>query len=165
MSFKNTSPKQFRLYLYLLDLVENIATEECVLWPYAKTRAGYGVVTTPERKREYVHRIAYWVANGRWPEPNACHRCDVRACINPSHLFEGDDAANLKDMREKGRGYQLPPMKGERHALAKLTDGQVVAMRTEYSSGPHEMTRLAEKYGVSYYTVWDIINRRSRTDI
>lgn len=34
---------------------------------------------------------------------DTCHKCDVRNCINPAHLFVGTRFDNLKDMTSKGR--------------------------------------------------------------
>lgn len=53
---------------------------------------------------------------------------------------------------------------GAKHFMAKLTDRDVLALREDFSAG---VTRrdLAAKYGISYYTVWDITTRRSWTHI
>lgn len=50
---------------------------------------------------------------------------------------------------------------GERHPNAKLTDKQVAAIRREYARGT-KVQPLADKYGVSYTTVWAIVNNVSR---
>lgn len=36
---------------------------------------------------------------------DACHRCDIRACVRPSHLFEGTRLQNVQDMDGKGRRW------------------------------------------------------------
>lgn len=32
------------------------------------------------------------------------HKCDVRLCVNPEHLFVGTNDDNMKDMADKKRG-------------------------------------------------------------
>ena len=57
----------------------------------------------PTRKG-YAHRLAWAAANGPVPDGMCVlHSCDVRACINPKHLFLGTNKDNTQDMVTKGR--------------------------------------------------------------
>jgi DNA invertase Pin-like site-specific DNA recombinase len=55
------------------------------------------------------------------------HKCDNRQCVNPEHLILGTNKENTADMRNKGRGYELPI--GERSHVAKFSDEQIAEMR------------------------------------
>lgn len=73
----------------------------CWLWE-GYVRSGYGRL-----RQKSVHRLAWEDANG--PIPNGMsvlHRCDVRLCCNPDHLFVGTNADNNRDMSSKGRNGQ-----------------------------------------------------------
>ena len=85
-----------------------------------------------------------------------CHRCDNRKCVNPSHLFLGSVADNNKDRAEKKRCADI---KGEKHHLAKLTEGQVRDIRIKYANGCIKQQQLALEYGVSHNTISGIIHR------
>jgi hypothetical protein len=66
-------------------------TETCWLWTGARTKAGYGQITTSRRsaehKRLYTHRLAWELLRGPIPDGLTIdHLCRVRHCCNPDHL-------------------------------------------------------------------------------
>lgn len=76
----------------------------CWLWMRALGTSGYGI-TYRDGIQIRAHRLAYELANGPIPAGLfALHRCDIRSCCNPSHLFLGTMQDNHDDMHRKGRG-------------------------------------------------------------
>jgi HNH endonuclease len=124
-------------------------SDECWLWT-GGLRNGYGVIGTRSYGPiAYTHRVAWELTYG--PVPNGlfvCHKCDVRNCVRPDHLFLGTNADNQADKIAKGRarwGVHI----GAEHPRAKLTDADVVAIRMRYAKGGVLQTELAAEYGVT----------------
>jgi hypothetical protein len=82
----------------------DIADTRCWFWTGAKTGSGYGSVgIEPRRVTKLAHRVAWFLATGKWPNPQALHKCDNRLCVRFSHLFEGTNSDNVADTWAKWR--------------------------------------------------------------
>ncbi len=129
----------------------------CHLWLRAVRGHGYGVLWW-EGGLVDVHRLSWAEANGPIPPGNViCHRCDVRLCINPAHLFLGTQADNLRDMALKGRASRKARAwpRGEKNRGAKLTASDVLAIRKDARS----RVDIAAAYSVSYSAIARIKTR------
>ena len=118
------------------------AINDCWVWIGAKTHNGYGLARHGKMKR--AHRLMWELWFGKVPpKMQVLHRCDVPACIRPSHLFLGDHDDNMADKVSKGR-----VLKGEENLGGrKLTQHQVSAIiRAPVSV---KGSTLAKRYGVS----------------
>lgn len=157
-------------------MVDCRATTECWPWRGGLTRKGYGYTSisrswtdAPRAGRFWqAHRFAWFLANGPIPTDSngrplhILHRCDSPPCCNPAHLFLGTNLENVRDRETKGRGGDH---RGEKHGRAKLTEEQVVAIRTRRSAG-ETCTALAAAFGIGKSHVSAIAsNRRWRAEI
>jgi hypothetical protein len=106
----------------------------CWMWNGNPRENGY-CRTTYKRKNWYLHRLSYAAFVGEIPDGmDVCHRCDVRGCCNPAHLFVGTRLDNVRDAVSKGRhahGKSLPQ--------AKLSESDISSIVERAAAG--------EKYG------------------
>jgi hypothetical protein len=104
----------------------------CILWIGNTARTGYGMLNW-QNQVWLAHRLAWMDVHGRIPDGmNVLHRCDVRVCINPAHLFLGTTADNMRDLREKER------------IRGRMSNGALAAIQGAAGS-PRE---IAARYGV-----------------
>lgn len=65
-----------------------------------------------------AHRMAWELHQGSPPgNAHVLHRCDNPPCCNPSHLFLGDNTANIADRVAKGRSPR-----GENHWTHRMPE-------------------------------------------
>ena len=66
---------------------KSVVSGDCILWTGGINGSGYGVISICNRSVS-VHKAAHEVYVGPIPENGWIgHRCGVRHCINPEHLF------------------------------------------------------------------------------
>lgn len=128
----------------------------CHIWGGVVSTHGYGVISV-KSLRFHAHRASMVAQHGPVPpEMVVCHKCDVRNCINPDHLFVGTQSDNMKDASRKGRitAFMHPGsmVRGEAHKMARLTDAEAEEIR----NSDLEPRFLMAKYSVAYSTVYRV---------
>ena len=134
-----------------------VSDSGCWIWVASTFKTGYGQFNPRNGRIVTAHRFSYELHNGQIPSGMfVCHRCDVRSCVNPDHLFLGTCAENLADMRAKGRARHASRA-GEKNPSAKLT----VKQAREIYCSDRPRTELAAKYGITRQAVRNIKLRKS----
>jgi HNH endonuclease len=132
----------------------------CWLWRGLVRPDGYGA-TRFEGKEHGAHRVAWRLFRGEIALGQVvCHKCDVRACVNPEHLFLGTVADNVHDMTRKGRSRR-----GMKHGSAKLNEDQVRRIKTMLAEDRLFMSEIAQEFGVSQTTIRAIKVGRTWRDV
>jgi hypothetical protein len=73
------------------------------IWTGALSDNGYGKFRIGNRICR-AHQIAYLLFNGEIPSGlQVHHTCDIKACVNPAHLWVGTQRQNVQDSWNKGR--------------------------------------------------------------
>lgn len=143
-------------------------TDGCWLWTGRLGRTGYGRFKPSPEGLVLVHRFSWQMHNGPVPDDlRVLHRCDVRNCVRPDHLFLGTQADNVHDMHAKGRArkHRGPSRyKGEKNHLAKLTDADVLEIRRRAAEGA-VLGEMARRYGVSAPTIREVVLRLRWTHV
>jgi len=121
----------------------------CWLWTARLEKSGYGSMSRGGKIAQGsqgigAHRASWLIHRGPIPRGLfVCHHCDVRACVNPDHLYLGDCKKNLSDAASRKRMAW-----GERHGRAKLTAEKVRVIRRMRQHG-FLHREIAAEVGVS----------------
>lgn len=130
----------------------------CWLWTAPLDKDGYGGFRKDGETR--VHRVAWQLAYGPIPAGlQVLHRCDVRSCVRPDHLFLGTNADNIADKMSKGRYGDGHSHIGTDSSFAVLDEDAVREIRRLYSVGDVTQMALASHYGVRRTAISKIVRR------
>ena len=126
----------------------------CWLWTAYCNKLGYGTFKLRDMS-VHAHRISYQLYRGDITTGlDVLHRCDVRSCVNPSHLFLGTQQDNIRDMVAKNR--QSGAL-GQNNIFSKLTSDQILAIRADQR--PQRL--VAADYGIDKTHVWRIRTKKA----
>lgn len=126
-------------------------TTGCWLWLRKIDRDGYGRIWNGSREIG-AHKFSFESTFGSVADGlQVLHRCDTPSCVNPQHLFIGDQSVNMQDASSKGR--MLYP--------ARLP----AAVRRGIAASTLARNATAQEFGVSSRTVQAIWKKvRSKQD-
>jgi hypothetical protein len=133
-------------------------TDGCWLWTGCIAPTGYGQIMNPDtRVAMSAHRVSWELHFGQIPDGLfVLHRCDVRACVRPDHLFLGTNADNMTDKTQKRRHSF-----GESHPLSRLTESDVRAIHAEWEAGGTTQRAIADRFGIDRSQVSEILSGRA----
>lgn len=157
-------------------------TRTCWLWIGGKNYSGYGLVNLdgrdisskkrqPKIKNPYgtsrFHRIMWEIANKKKVPKGkkVLHKCDVRACGRPSHLFIGTQKDNVRDCLEKNRHACV--RKGQEYSKYRLSKEAKKYILKNYVKGkqhyPGNREALAKKFDVGTGAIARVIRMGARS--
>jgi hypothetical protein len=111
----------------------------CHVWTGRTNDAGYGLIGF-KGKVERAHRVAFFLTEGRWPDPNALHHCDNPPCVRRAHLFEGTPKQNTADMMAKGR-HRHRVFRGDEHWSTRHPERVARGERSGAHTHPERVAR------------------------
>lgn len=142
-------------------------TNSCWLWTGYVRENGYANFRYKDSTWR-AHRVSYDLFVGPIPKGKmVLHKCDVKECVRPEHLYIGDHARNMRDVVERKRQWYHPPkghLSGEKNPKAKLSNDDVEFIRTNYvrykNFGMNSIA-LSKKYGVSPSTILRVVEYKN----
>lgn len=138
-------------------LVDIKSEEECWEWRGSKA-VRYGRFSIYPIKIT-AHRYSYYLYTGYFPSHDEyiCHNCDNVYCVNPSHLFLGNQYDNMRDMVSKGRNFDT---KGINNGRCKVNELNVKEIRKLYSDGL-SIRNISKIFDLGFTQTRRIINHES----
>lgn len=138
-------------------------TTTCWLW-IAGTMSGYGWMHCSKRGRNIrAHRWIMMELFGEVPSgKEVCHRCNIRLCVNPDHLYFGTRRENCMDQIKAGvHNFLKQDKRGEKHPTSVLTDELVKTIRLLRDQGVSALN-IARKLQLNPSTVRNVFHKRGR---
>lgn len=161
----NPAPKQYHGLTTRERFEKRVKIDEktgCWIWTASRTPKGYGQFNYDGTRPIPAHRASWFIYRGEIPlNPDSaykthyvCHTCDNILCVNPDHLFLGDQQVNMDDKMGKGR-HNYGTSRGTDHGMAKLNEDIVREIRASAET----TLQLHRRLGIPRSTI-DMVKKR-----
>jgi len=106
-----------------------------------------------EKKQIQAHRFSLAISLGRHIATglSALHECDNPLCVNPKHLYEGNQTDNMRDKVIRARFAKTCPR--------KLNLEKAREIRKKHKDGV-KVPELAKEYDVRIATIYHVLQGR-----
>ena len=130
------------------EKVDKNYDDGCWKWLGAKDSMGYGQMMINKRSTK-AHRFSWELHQEKIPDgTHVLHKCDVRNCVRPDHLFLGTHQDNMRDMINKNR---CP-------SRIKLTSNDVRLIRKAYFENNQRVVVLSKLFDVHRATIYAVLD-------
>lgn len=138
----------------------NCQQDDCLLWPWPSSKRYPHLYVSG--RYESAHRFVCQLAHGNPPNRKsvAAHSCNVSKCCNPRHLRWASQKENIDDQIVHGTRNRNR-RKGEDLPSSKLTESDVIDIRTLYATGWVTQRELGKAFGVSAFVVSCAVRRET----
>ena len=121
--------------------------EECWEWLAYVSDQGYGQYCINGNPQQ-AHRVSWAIAHRTWPIPEGmiCHKCDNRSCVNPNHLYLGNNTTNQQD-------------------ASSLEPEDIKLIRWLYKSGDYTQKHIGKMFRISPGGISNICNYQAWSNI
>lgn len=132
-------------------------TDSCWLWTGATNSKGYGMLGI-KQSQYLATRVSWFLQHGEDPgDELVLHDCpggDCPGCVNPAHLYLGQQDRNVQDTYDKSQRQSTLGMRYNR----SISPAQEEQIRAEYKARRVTLEDLATRYNTSKSTISRIIN-------
>jgi DNA-binding XRE family transcriptional regulator len=137
--------------------VDKSSEDDCWEWTACTVGDGYPGIGFRASTRQYMlrgHRVAKFLEKRQdITDYQVNHRCDNRICVNPDHLYLGDQQDNVEDRYKRGS------------KIVSVSDDEVAEIRRKYKETDMNQYDLAKEYGLDQTTIFSYVNGESRKEV
>jgi hypothetical protein len=134
--------------------IRGYGSDGCWEWIGSRNPGGYGYFSVGY-DRIYAHRFSYYVENKEDPgRLLVLHECNNPPCVNPEHLFLGDNSVNQKHCGDCGRRPY-----GSMTSQAKFGESEILVIRERART--QGIRAIARSLDVHPMTISNIVNYKT----